>query len=248
MGEGESGGGLLNTRNEIRERIWGILEKEKVALFPGARGRIPNFKGAEMAARLLSILPEWQRAKNIKANPDSPQRPVRHLALSSDKTVFMAVPRLREKKCIIKLDPLRVPPEKFHEASWIKGAFRYGILVHPKEIPQIDLIVAGSVAVNKKGSRIGKGGGYSDLEYAIGWEFGFVKEDVVILTTVHSLQIMDGDLPETDHDFRIDFIVTSEEIISTGREGGRPKGIIRDDLTEKKIAEIPILEEMLSLN
>jgi hypothetical protein len=53
---------------------------------------------------------------------------------------------------------------------------------------------------------MGKGGGYSDLEYAIGREFGFVKEDVVIVTTVHPLQIMDGDLPETDHDFRIDFI------------------------------------------
>ncbi len=44
-----------------------------------------------------------------------------------------------------------------------------------KEMPPVDLIVAGSVAVNKKGSRIGKGGGYSDLEYAIGREFGFVK-------------------------------------------------------------------------
>jgi len=139
MGEGESGGGLLNTRNEIRERIWGISEKEKVALFPGARGRIPNFKGAEMAARLPSVLPEWQRAKNIKYNPDSPQKPVRYLALTSGKTIYMAVPRLREKKCFIKLDPLRIPPEKFHEASWIKGAFRYGIPVHPEEIPQIDL-------------------------------------------------------------------------------------------------------------
>lgn len=71
---------------------------------------------------------------------------------------------------------------------------------------------------------------------------------MVIVTTVHPLQIINGDLLETDHDFRIDFIVTPEEIISTGREGGRPKGIIRDDLTEKKIAEIPILEEILSLN
>jgi 5-formyltetrahydrofolate cyclo-ligase len=163
MGEGEGGGGLLNTRNEIRERILGILEKEGVTLFPGARGRIPNFKGAEIAACLLSTLAEWQRAKNIKANPDSPHRPVRHLALSSDKTVFMAVPRLREKKCFIKLDPLKILPEKFHEASSIKGAFRYGIPIHPEEIPQIDLMVAGPVAVNKKGSRIGTGGGYSDL-------------------------------------------------------------------------------------
>jgi 5-formyltetrahydrofolate cyclo-ligase len=221
------------------------LEKEKVALFPGARGRIPNFKGADKAARLLSTLPDWQKAKNIKANPDSPQTPVRHLALSSGKTIYMAVPRLREKKCFIKLDPSKIPSKNIREASTIKGAFRYGVPVHPKEIPQIDLIVAGSVAVNRKGSRIGKGGGYSDLEYAIGREFGFVREDVVILTTVHTLQIAYEDLPETDHDFRIDFIVTPEEMIQTHRQGGRPKGIVRDHLTDQKISEVPILKEIL---
>jgi 5-formyltetrahydrofolate cyclo-ligase len=248
MGEGEGGGESMDSKNEIREKIWRILEEEGVALFPGANGRIPNFNGADKAALLLSTLPEWQKAKGIKANPDFPQRPVRHLALSSGKTIYMAVPRLRQKRCFIKLDPSKIPSEKFNDASSIKGAFRYGLPVHPKEIPQIDLIVAGSVAVNRRGSRIGKGGGYSDLEYAIGREFGFVKEDVVILTTVHPLQIMDGDLPETDHDFRIDFIVTPEEVITTHREGGRPKGIIRDHLTDQKISEIPILKEILSLS
>jgi 5-formyltetrahydrofolate cyclo-ligase len=236
----------MDTKDEIRERVWRTLEKEKVALFPGARGRIPNFKGAERAARLLSTLPEWQGAKSIKANPDSPQKPVRYLALSSGKTIYMAVPRLREKKCFIKLDPSKIPPQKFHQASSIKGAFGYGIPAHPKEISQIDLIVAGSVAVSRRGIRIGKGGGYSDLEYAIGREFGFVKEDVIILTTVHPLQIVDGDLPETDHDFRIDFILTPDEIIPTHREGGRPRGIIREHLTEDKISEIPILRELLT--
>ena len=235
----------MDSKTEIRERIWRILEKEGVSLFPGARGRIPNFKGAEETAHPLSKLPEWQGAKNIKANPDSPQRPVRHLALSSGKTIYMAVPRLREKKCFIKLDPSKISPKNIPEASTIKGAFRFGLPVHPKEISQIDLIVAGSVAVNGKGSRIGKGGGYSDLEYAIGREFGLIKEDVVILTTVHPLQIVEGDLPETDHDFRIDFIITPDEIIQTYREGGRPEGIIRDHLTNEKISEIPILKEIL---
>ncbi len=79
----------------------------------------------------------------------------------------------------------------------------------------------------------------------IGREFGFVKEDVVILTTVHPLQVIEQDLPETDHDFRIDFIVTPEEIIETHREGGRPKGIIRDHLTDPKISDIPILKEIV---
>jgi 5-formyltetrahydrofolate cyclo-ligase len=244
--KGDWEGIKTDSKNEIREKIWRILEKEGVVLFPGARGRIPNFKGAEMAAHLLSTLAEWKRAKNIKANPDSPQRPVRYLALSFGKTIYMAVPRLREKKCFIKLDPSKIPSQKFHEASSIKGAFRYGIPVHPKEILPIDFIIAGSVAVNKEGSRIGKGGGYSDLEYAIGRDFGFVKEDVVIVTTVDPLQIVDGDLPETDHDFRIDLIVTPEEIIPARREGGRPKGIIRDHLTEQEISDIPILKEILS--
>lgn len=235
-----------DSKNEIREKVWRALEKEGVVLFPGARGRIPNFKGAEIAARLLPKLTEWQRALHIKANPDSPQRPVRFLALSSGKILYMAVPRLREKKCFIKLDPSKISNKNILEASTIQGAFRYGTPLHPKEIPQIDLIVAGSVAVNRKGSRIGKGGGYSDLEYALGREFGLVQEDVVILTTVHPLQILDQDLPETDHDFRIDFILTPTEIISTYREGGRPRGIIRDHLTEQKISAIPILSEILS--
>jgi 5-formyltetrahydrofolate cyclo-ligase len=237
---------LDNRKDEIREGIWRTLEKEKVALFPGAQGRIPNFKGADRAARLLATLPEWRKALHIKANPDSPQRPVRYLALSSGKTIYMAVPRLREEKCFVKLDPPEISVKKIYEASSIKGAFRYGVPIHPKEMPPIDWIVAGSVAVNRRGSRIGKGGGYSDLEYAIGREFGFVRDDVVIVTTVHPLQIIDEDLPETDHDFRIDFVVTPEEIIPVHRKGGRPGGIIREHLSEEKIAEIPILDEIMA--
>jgi len=232
-------------KNQIRKKIWKLMEEKGVALFPGAQGRIPNFKGADEAAQLLSKLPEWQRAHVIKSNPDSPQRPVRHLALGSGKILYMAVPRLKEKKCFLKLDPSKIHPTDIFEASTIKGAFRHGVLVHPEEIHQVDLIVAGSVAVNRRGNRVGKGGGYSDLEYAIGREFGFIKEDVIILSTVHSLQIVDEDLPESDHDFRIDFIITPDGIIPTSREGGRPEGIIRKHLTQEKISQIPILKGIL---
>ena len=234
---------FMVSKNEVREKIWRTLGNEGIALFPGARGRIPNFKGADEAARLLSTLPEWQKALSIKANPDFPQRRVRHLALISGKTIYMAVPKLREKKCFIRLDPAKILSKKFFEASSIKGAFKFGLPVHPKEIPQIDLMIAGSVAANRKGSRIGKGGGYSDLEYAIGLEFGFVKEEVVIVTTVHPLQIVEEELPEKDHDFRIDYIVTPTEIVPTHRKGGRPPGILRSHLTEQKITEVPILKK-----
>lgn len=46
-------------------------------------------------------------------------------------------------------------------------------------------------------------------------------------------------------DFRIDFILAPEEIIPIRREGGRPKGIIKEHLTENRISAIPILGELL---
>jgi 5-formyltetrahydrofolate cyclo-ligase len=116
----------MKTKNDLRERVWKAMAEQGVALFPGARGRIPNFRGAEKAARLLAALPEWERAKNIKSNPDSPQRSVRRVALHSGKTLYMAVPRLRDKKCFVELDPSRIPSGKLVEASSIKGAFQHG--------------------------------------------------------------------------------------------------------------------------
>ncbi len=64
-------------------------------------------------------------------------------------------------------------------------------------------------------------------------------------STAYPLQIVDGDLPETDHDFRVDVIATPSGIISARRESGWPKGIIRSRLAEEKISNIPILKEIL---
>jgi 5-formyltetrahydrofolate cyclo-ligase len=36
-------------KQAVRERVWGLLERERVARFPGATGRIPNFAGAPAA-------------------------------------------------------------------------------------------------------------------------------------------------------------------------------------------------------
>src|SRR5439155_16724495 len=129
------------------------LEREGVARFPGARGRIPNFKGAEAAARRLAALPQWQASKTIKANPDAPQLPVRVQALADGKRVYMAVPRLRDPKPFLLLDPkrLRVDPR---DAASIKGAAASGRPVAIDELGSIDLVVCGTVAVNRDGVRI----------------------------------------------------------------------------------------------
>ncbi|MFQ5884443.1 MAG: 5-formyltetrahydrofolate cyclo-ligase, partial [Thermoplasmata archaeon] len=127
------------------------MEERNIARFPRpVYGRIPNFVGAEEAAKKLTELKEWVDAKVIKSNPDSPQKHVRELALRDGKIVYMAVPRLRELECFIELDP-RFLGSNVSKASTIKGAFKYGRKIHPKDMKKVDLVVAGSVAVNEKG-------------------------------------------------------------------------------------------------
>lgn len=224
-------------KQAVRERVWTLLERERVARFPGATGRIPNFAGAPEAAARLASLPEWRAARVVKSNPDAPQLPVRAQALADAKLLYMAVPRLADERPFILLDPgrLDVPPRR---AASITGSARAGRRIGVAELRPVDLVVCGSVAVNRQGARVGKGGGFSDLEFALLVEAGLVGTDTVVATTVHPLQVLAEALPETDHDFRLDLIIAGEEVI-TCRRSRRPQGILWDHLDAAKIAAIP---------
>lgn len=204
-------------------------------------GRIPNFVGAEAAAGRLAEEPVWQEASVLKCNPDSPQLPVRKRALEDGKVVYMAVPRLAEPKPFWRLDPTRltVPP---HRAASIKGAALHGEPIALEEMAPIDLVVCGSVAVERGGARLGKGGGYSDLEFAIAVEAGLIGEETTVATTVHASQVLeDGSFPFTAHDFPLDLVVTPEETIITRTSLRRPPGVLDAHLTGEKRDAIPVL-------
>ena len=98
----------MKTKEDIRKFIWDLLENENVASFPlPVHGRIPNFIGANIAAEKLNDLSIWRKARIIKSNPDSPQKWIREKALRRGKVVYMAVPRLRDEKCFLKINPKR---------------------------------------------------------------------------------------------------------------------------------------------
>jgi 5-formyltetrahydrofolate cyclo-ligase len=234
---------VSRAKHAVRERVWAALQEAGAARFPGARGRIPNFVGAERAAERLAALDEWLRARVLKANPDAPQLPVRARALGDGKVLYMAVPRLAAAKPFLLLDPGRFEDVKPRAAASIGGAARHGRPVTVERVRPVDLVVCGTVAVNRRGVRIGKGGGFSDLELALLVEEGVITDRTTIGTTVHGVQVLDEDLPETAHDFRVDLIVTPEEVIRC-RRTKRPKGILWDHRTEEKIAEIPALTAM----
>jgi 5-formyltetrahydrofolate cyclo-ligase len=233
----------VTSKQQLRERIWETLQREGVVRFPGAIGRIPNFDGAEQAAELVRRLEVWRRAHALKCNPDSPQLPLRRAALQEGKTVYMAVPRLRQERCFIELDPERLG-RRASAAATIRGAFRYGRLVAVDELRRIDLVVCGSVAVNPEGARVGKGGGYSDLEYALALAAGRLSSDTPILTTVHPLQLIEEAIPRVVHDIPVDYIVTPREVLETRTRLPRPEGIYWDLLPADKIEAIPVLRAM----
>ena len=220
------------------------MDREGVSRFPGAEGRIPNFAGAKAAAERLASSRAWKRAHVIKANPDSPQTHVRRLALEQGKQVVMAVPRLRDQHPFRLLDPRGLDEEQVREAATIKGALRHGLVVADEELPEIDLVLCGSVAVNLKGARIGKGGGFSDIEYGLLIEAGKIDDHSVVATTVHPIQILRENLMVTDHDLPVDLIATSRAVIEVDRDYDRPRGILWDHLQPPQIHEIPILERM----
>lgn len=228
-------------KNAIRERVWRLLEHER-AVPSGVHNRIPAFYGADQAAQRLAALPAWQSATVVKAVPDKAQLPVRAQALREDKLVYMAVPKLATDKPFYLIDPatLTVPPE---EAASSKVAAHIARTVAVDEMRPVDLIVCGSVAVNRDGVRLGKGAGYSDIEVALLQEAGLIGPDTTIVTTVHDLQIVDEPLPETEHDFSVDLIVTPTQVITCGPPR-RPHGIMWDHLSQDKIRTIPILTAM----
>jgi 5-formyltetrahydrofolate cyclo-ligase len=102
---------------------------------------------------------------------------------------------------------------------------------------QIDLVVVRSVAVNAKGAPAGQETGYSDIELGLLTEAGLATERTTICVTVHELQVLDEELPESGHDFRVDFIATPQRIVWSSEP---PRGFRR--LSPAQIAAIPALK------
>ncbi|MGW2328797.1 5-formyltetrahydrofolate cyclo-ligase [Streptomyces sp. NPDC001700] len=226
---------VQHSKQAVRERVWALL----APTHGDVAGRIPSFIGADSAADRLAGNSAWQAASVVKAVPDKAQLPVRARALQEGKRVYMASPKLATENPFYLLDPekINIPPI---EAAERRVAARVAQPVDVNEMPLIDLIVCGSVAVNSEGVRLGKGAGYSDIEVALLQEAGLIGPHTLIATTVHPLQVVEEALPEYEHDFRVDLIVTPDEIIECPSHP-RPPGIIWDRLTADSIAAIPAL-------
>jgi len=236
---------LSNEKSQIRTEIWELMEKRGIARFPRpVFNRIPNFVGSENAAQRLIEIKEYKSARTVFCNPDSPQRPVREHILRDGKILIMAPPRLKKNGFLV-LSKKSISTDKIRRASTIKGAFQFGSIVKPSTIEKIDLKIAGSVAVDTKGGRVGKGGGYSDLEFAILRAYDLIGETTRVLTTVHEVQLVEN-IPMTVHDVSLDIVITPSRVIYTNTNYQKPQDILWELLPDSKMSSIPLLEELKS--
>ncbi len=234
---------VFDSKQGARGWAWDRLQAEGLARFPlPPHGRIPNFLGADLAARRLFKEPLWRDARAIKVNPDSPQREVRWRALTLGIRVYVPTPKLAGGFHL--LDPQTISEADYEAAATLATLPRYSQVVPLADLPQLDAIVTGCAALTREGKRCGKGAGYSDIEFAILRELGHAA--VPVATTVHDAQLVD-DFPIEPNDLPLSLICTPTETIRIAQPLPAPEGIDWTRLSEDDLARMPILEELKTL-
>ena len=197
---------MSETKQSIRKMIWEKMEGSNISVSK-SYGRIPDFQGSNKASDMLRNSMEWKDSSIIFVSPDTAQKTVRKNAFLDGKDLIMASPKLLNGYILLGTTSTKDNEE---EASTIEGAFKHGCKV--TSIPDIDMVVEGSVAVDMYGGRLGKGGGYGDMEISYLKNNNIIGVETPIVTTVHEIQII-GRVPMEPHDEKINMIVTPKRIL-----------------------------------
>ena len=238
--------GRNRDKDVLRDEVWSALERTGVGV-GSVRSRIPNFVGADAAAWRLASTPMWRDARVVKCNPDPPQIPLRLRALHAGKQLYMPVPELQRPYPFVLLDPVQLAARQvsFELAATSQGGVAHGMPVEFEDMPALDLVVVGCVAVTRDGGRTGKGGGFADLELGIFRELGKLPPGTPIITTVHSCQIVAAErLVMLGHDSALDGIFTEAESIATHTPYPQPRGVDWDQVEPDQFRDIPFLAEL----
>ena len=235
----------MDDKQRIRMEVWRKMEEYEIAIYPRpCFGKIPNFVGSVAAARRVARMPFFNRARVIYFNPEAPQKPLREMALRRGKTLVLATPGLRRGFLVLRPDS--VNPGNIPYAATLRGAIALGERVPVLEDVRIDLFVVGSVAVAPDGGRLGKGNGFSDLEYAVLRELGVLDSTTPVVTTVHDVQVVER-VPMSRHDVPVDYIATPSRLIKAEQSYAKPSGVFWDDLPVEIISSIPILKRLAGI-
>lgn len=232
-------------KDDIRKKVWSYLDKNQLSLLFSPYKKISNFKGADEAGDRIATLDVFKNAQNVKVDPDKPLQQARYVTLKAGKTLFVPTPRQRTGILSQIQLPEECDEETLSKYSTRQGVEESSISIGLDDSVKIDLAVIGCVAVSPKGWRIGKGFGFSDLEYAMLASVGAVNPEVPVVTVVHDSQVLD--LPESlfdVHDVAVDYIVTPTRVIQCSGAKPRPAGILWSLLSSDRLERIRILKRL----
>lgn len=189
-------------KDQVRYYIWDLMLRKKIAIFPlPPHKRIPNFGDARIAAAKIKRLPEYRISRCIFTGPDSVLRPLRDQILRDKKILAYATPHMKQMKMI--------KPQSGRVDTSIRGLISKG----ERLMEKVDIAVVGSVAVDFKGNRLGKGSGYGDQEIQYLKTNDLTSKDFKTGTLVHTVQLIpDLSMFREPHDIPVDFILTEKEM------------------------------------
>ncbi|KAJ7311883.1 hypothetical protein JRQ81_006199 [Phrynocephalus forsythii] len=234
------------SKSDIRQKIWDYMEANNLADFPRpVHHRIPNFKGSSQLSGSIQTCDMFNKAREVKVDPDKPLEGIRLAVLQARKTLLVPTPRLRTGLFNRIVPPPGATKEILRKCATSQGVRDYSVPVGLDARIKVDMVIVGSVAVSEKGWRIGKGEGYADMEYAMMASMGALRDDTVVITAVHDCQVVD--IPEEllgDHDLTVDYILTPTRTIKTGCRRPKPQGILWHKISHDTMAKIPILKKL----
>lgn len=233
-------------KSTIREKMWNYMAKSQNAQNYNPHNKIPNFTDNEAAANMLTSLDVFKNATNVKVDPDKPLQAARLATLKAGKSLYMPTPRHRPG-LVTKI----TPPEDADDEALAKCVARQigndsnRVNIALDEPIKLDLVVVGCVAVSPKGWRVGKGLGYSDLEYAMMASNGLVTPPVPVVTMVADSQVVDLTESLFDvHDVAVDYIVTPTRVIQCTGARARPDSITWSLLPADRLDRLHVLKRL----
>uniref|UniRef100_A0A161M5R5 Methenyltetrahydrofolate synthase domain-containing protein n=2 Tax=Triatoma infestans TaxID=30076 RepID=A0A161M5R5_TRIIF len=243
----QSDQGQEMNKMSIRHATWSKLESSDLVLFPRpCKYRIPRFKGENEAVERLAQLDIFKNAKVVKVNLDKAHERLRLEVIQSGKELVAGTPGLREAVFLLLRPPAEPSKIAYKMAASRIGIHYLGTALDFSSDTKADLVIVGSVAVDKKGHRIGKGEGFSDLEYALLSKLGAIAPNAIIATLVHDVQVYE-EFPEEmfkEHDVPVDVIVTPTQVIEVDKRLPKPT-LYWKILSNRRVNDIPIIKHLL---
>ncbi|HMR67623.1 MAG TPA: 5-formyltetrahydrofolate cyclo-ligase [Anaerolineae bacterium] len=233
----------------VREAVWRALDQVAV---PDSRFHrdytmfIPDFAGSDQAVAQLTAHPYYRQAATLFITPDNCLEKLRWQTLRDGKKLIVTTEA--GLRGLFLLDPAQIKPEDYRYAACLDGQERMGRPISLREIQatlnQLDLLVTGASVVNAQGIRFGKGHGYFDVEWAVFYAAGLVKQTTPVFAVVHDCQVAEIELEPDEYDTVMDAIFTPTRTLEIASAQKPTTGVIWEKLKPGRSQENLVLREL----